>query len=113
MGIFSYDSKLMRLLGGLADMMLLNVLYIVCSIPVFTMGAAQAGLYNGLRNLHDPESEGGYVKAFFRGFQDGFLRITLVWTALLILVLGLVYLLGILVLMAVMCERLNRKTKHR
>ena len=97
MGIFSYDSKLMRVLSGLADMMLLNVVYILCCIPVVTMGAAQAGLYNGLRNLQEPDSEGGYVKAFFRGFKSGFGRITVAWSCLLVLVLGLVYLLGILV----------------
>ena len=97
MGIFSYDSKLMRFLAGLADMMLLNVVYLVCSLPVFTMGAAQAGLYTGLKHLQDPESEGGYIKAFFRGMKTGFWRITAAWSCLLIFALGLVYLLGILV----------------
>lgn len=97
MGIFSYDSKLMRFLAGLADMMLLNVLYLLCSLPIVTMGAAQAGLYTGLRHLQEPDSEGGYVQAFFRGMKNGFWRITGAWTVLFAFMVGLVYLLGILV----------------
>lgn len=78
-GIFSYDSKLMRLLGVAADFIILNVIYLLCCLPVFTVGAAQAGLYTAIRVLTDPEDDSSCVKAFFKGFASGFGRITLVW----------------------------------
>lgn len=86
MGIFSPDSKFMKLFGTLAELMLLNMLYLICCIPLFTVGAAQAGLYTGLRNILEPDSEGGYVQAFFRGFRSGFGRITLAWLPFMVII---------------------------
>ena len=38
---FDYNNNVFRILGGLADCLILGALWIVCSIPVVTMGAAQ------------------------------------------------------------------------
>ena len=78
-GLFHYDSKFMQMLQTIADYILLNVLYVLCCLPIFTIGAAQAGLYNGLRVLQDKEDDRSCLKAFFRGFRTGFGTITLVW----------------------------------
>ena len=85
---FYYDSKLMRGLSLLGDYIILNVLYVVCSLPLFTMGAAKAGLYNATRILVSKDNESSAVKAFFRGFREGFGKITAVWC-----VIGLITLL--------------------
>ena len=45
MNFFSYESKPMQILMLLGDLIILNLLFILCSLPVFTIGAAQAGLY--------------------------------------------------------------------
>lgn len=37
--MFKLDSPLMNFLSKVADIMILNILIIVCSIPVFTVGA--------------------------------------------------------------------------
>ena len=42
-GLFSYDSKLMQILNFIGDLIILNVLYLVCCLPVVTIGAAQIG----------------------------------------------------------------------
>ena len=80
----------MQALGLLADYLILNILYVICCIPVFTIGAAQAGLYNGLRILTSKEDDSSCVKAFFRGLRSGFGKITLAWciTGIATLVLG-------------------------
>lgn len=39
---FDYNNNVFRVLGGLADCLILGALWIVCSIPVVTMGAATA-----------------------------------------------------------------------
>lgn len=77
--MFSYDSKLMSVLSFIGDLFILNVLYLLCSVPVFTIGAAQAGLHTAVRVLQDPMDGRSPVKAFFRGFKAGFGRITLAW----------------------------------
>lgn len=69
----------MQILSIIADMIFLNILYVLFSLPIVTLGASQAGLYTGLRVLYDPEDDSSCYKAFFRGFKAGFGRITLVW----------------------------------
>ena len=88
-GFFSYDNPIMELLMKIGDLIILNFLFLVCSLPIFTIGAAQAGLYNGLRVLQDKEDDRSCLKAFFRGFRTGFGTITAVWgiTALILAVL--------------------------
>ena len=76
---FSYESKLMQTLMPIGDLVILNFLYLLCCIPVFTIGAAQAGLYSGLRVLLDKEDDSSCAAAFFRGFRTGFGSITLAW----------------------------------
>ena len=83
MNLFNYESKFIQMLNMLADMIILNLLYLLCCIPVFTIGAAQAGLYTGLRVLVDKENDEYCYKAFFRGFANGFKKITLLWIAFL------------------------------
>ena len=42
--LFDMDNPLMQALGILADLMVLNLLTIVCSLPVLTAGAALTAL---------------------------------------------------------------------
>lgn len=82
--IFRYDSKFMQMMLKLADMILLNLLFILFCIPIVTIGAAQAGLFSGIRQLMNKEDDSSCIKAFFRGFASGFGKITLVHTCFLI-----------------------------
>ena len=64
-GLFSADGKLAQVLGKAADLVILNVLWIVCSIPVVTAGAAATAFYTvALKMIKNEES---YVfRSFFR-----------------------------------------------
>ena len=77
--MFSYDSKLMQTLTFLGDLIILNLLYLLCCIPVFTIGAAQAALYSGVRTLLDQTDDRSCAAAFFRSFRTGFGTVTLAW----------------------------------
>lgn len=90
-GIFSLESKLMQMLGYLADLLILNLVFLVCCLPVVTIGPAQAGLYTAMRVLQDPEDDSSCLKAFFRGFANGFLTITAASLVLSVLELILAY----------------------
>lgn len=89
--IFNPDNKVMQLLATAADYVIINVIYVLCCIPVVTIGAAQAGLYTALRVLNDPEDDSSYIKAFFRGFRNGFLKITVIWTLFLLAIAFFAY----------------------
>lgn len=92
--IFSYDSKPMQILMFLGDLIILNLIFILCCLPVFTIGAAQAGLHTGIKVLLDKEDDTSPVAGFFRGFKTGFGTVTLSW-GIMTLALALVIYLGV------------------
>lgn len=71
MNIFSYESKFTQAMLMLADLIILNICYLICCIPIVTISAAQAGLYTGVRSMLDKDDDRSVFKAFFRGFRDG------------------------------------------
>lgn len=89
--LFSYDSKLMQILMRIGDLMILNVCYILCCLPIVTMGAAQAGLYSAAKVMQDPEDDSSPAKAYFKGFVSGIGSITAAWVIVEILFALLVY----------------------
>lgn len=91
--VFSYESKLMQTLMFVGDLFFLNLLYLLCCIPVFTIGAAQAGLHTGIRVLTDPNDDESTFGAFFRGFRNGFGTVTLASLLIMVLMGGIGYFL--------------------
>lgn len=84
--LFSYENKFMQVLMTVGDLIILNVLFLLCSIPIVTIGAAQAGLYTGVRVITDKEDDSSPAAGFFRGFRSGFFKITLVWIPFMFLI---------------------------
>ena len=74
------DSKVFQILTQLSEVIYLNLLYLLCCLPVITIGAAQSGMMNAVRVLQDPNNDSSCYRAFFRGFKSGFGKITAVWT---------------------------------
>lgn len=87
MKIFDLDSPLMRMLSRMADLMILNILTILCCMPIFTAGAAFTALhYVSLKMVRNEE---GYIaKSYFKAFKENFKQATLIWLFFL-LVLGI------------------------
>lgn len=81
MNIFSYESKFSQTLMFVADLCLLNLSFVLCCLPLFTIGAAQAALYSGIRVLLDPEDDSSPAKAFWKAIRTGFGSVTLAWGA--------------------------------
>lgn len=86
--LFSYENPIMQLLMKLGDLMILNFIFLGCSLPVFTIGAAQAGLYTAMKVMHDPEDDTSLTAAFFRGFSNGFTKVTLAWGLAALVLVG-------------------------
>ena len=83
--MFNPDNPLMRALGKLADLVILNFLTIICSIPIFTIGASiTACYYCTVKITKDEES---YIwKDFFKSFKLNFRQSTVIWLINLILI---------------------------
>ena len=90
MNLFSFNSWLSRFLYLVADIVILHVLFIVCSLPIITIGASTTALYYaGMKRVRRDES---YLsKNFIYAFKENFRQSTLIWL-ILILVWGLLLL---------------------
>lgn len=82
MRIFSYDSKFSQIMLKLSYGCYLNLLWFVCSLPVFTLGAATAALYDVTLRMARGE-EPGLTRRFFQAFRENFRQATTLWLILL------------------------------
>ena len=89
MKFFSVDSPLYRFLSRVLDILKLNFLWILGSLPVFTIGASTTALYYTVHK--SIRGDRGYTtRTFFGAFRDNFKAATLpylIWLAVMI-VLG-------------------------
>ena len=82
MRFFSYESRFSQLLMKLSCSCLLNILWFICSLPVFTIGASTTALYYAcLKVIRDEESHAW--KLFFHSFKENFKQATQLWLILL------------------------------
>ncbi len=78
MRIFNSDSPLMEGLSKITDLVILNLVVLVCCIPVFTAGAALTGMHYVLLKMVRNE-EGYIVRSYFKSFKENFLQATGMW----------------------------------
>ena len=70
-GIFNPENDFWRLIEKLVDLFLLSVFWLVCSLPVFTLGPATAALYRTVaRCIRGSERKSWSL--FFRTFRENF-----------------------------------------
>ena len=72
MNFFVIDNPIMRFLGRVGDILLLNIVFVVTSIPVITIGTALSALYTVAMKLvrgEDPAIIKEYLKAYKRNFK--------------------------------------------
>lgn len=85
--MFKLDSPLMNFLNKIADIMILNILFLIFSIPFFTIGASfSAAYYMGFKMVKNEETY--IVRGFWKAFKDNFKQGTVIWL-LLAVVLGI------------------------
>lgn len=82
-GIFHAESGLMRGMGRIADLIILNLLTLLCCLPVATMGAALAALLSSVRDMVNDVGGGGTVRLYFRHFRQDFRQATKLFLPLL------------------------------
>ena len=74
--IFSLDSPLFSFLNKVADLILLNILTMICCLPIITIGASMTALhYVVLKMVRDEESY--IVRSYFKSFRQNFKQATI------------------------------------
>ena len=69
--LFHPDSKLMRVVNIIGDLVILNLLWVVCCLPVITIGPATTALYVGVHKIVKGESQ-ALSKTFLQAFRSNF-----------------------------------------
>lgn len=88
--LFNIDSPLMRFLSKVADMIILNILFLITCIPIFTIGASMTALHYVTLRMVSGE-EGAVSKDYFRSFRQNFRQATVIWLILVAFALLLSY----------------------
>ncbi len=81
-GFFNYENPVWRFIGKFFDIFVLNILWMVCCIPVFTAGAATTAVYYvSLKLVRD--EDGATIRQYFKSFRENFRQATGIWLILL------------------------------
>lgn len=82
MDFFDLESPFMRFLDRLFNLLWLNLIVVVCSLPVVTAGASFTAMHYVL--LRMKKNEEGYVfPNFMKSFKQNFAQATKIWLVLL------------------------------
>ena len=79
--LFDMDNPVVRFMGRVGDLIALNALFIVCSLPLVTVGASLTAMIRVIQGILIG-SEPGMIKTFFRAFRKNFAQATAVWLLL-------------------------------
>ena len=79
---FSMDNKFFTFMGKVADLFILNILCLICCIPIVTAGASiTAMFYVTMKMVKNEESY--IIKSFFKSFKQNFKQATALWLIIL------------------------------
>lgn len=78
MQAFSMDNIVFRTIGKIVDIIWINLLTVICSLPVVTAGAAITAMFYNLLRMADND-EGALTRGFFSAFRENFKSATKVW----------------------------------
>lgn len=82
--LFRYDGSLNRFLTKAMYIISVNLLFILCSLPVITAGASCTAMYTVLFQFAKND-EPNILKTFFKAFRDNLKKATGIWTAMLVI----------------------------
>lgn len=75
--LLDYENPILSFMSKLVDLMLLNVLTILCCVPIVTIGASITAAHYTALKMHRGES---YVwRNFWKSFKENFKQSTIIW----------------------------------
>lgn len=100
--LFDPESWIMVKLAELGDLIILNLLYIITSIPIFTLGASTTALYAVMKSPDENVYSSSLFKNYFRAFFKNFRKSTVLF--LILLIPAAVILVNLYILLAGLME---------
>ena len=76
--MFNFENPVMQFLCRVADLMILNILFMVCSLPIFTIGASLCALNQVTQDMAF-DCDRNLFKRFFAAFKSNFKQGTILW----------------------------------
>ncbi len=77
------DNPFFEFMSNLADLVMLNIIWVITCIPIVTIGAAQTALYRIM--LRRARGESNYpVREYLAAFKEDFVKSTKIWLVLLV-----------------------------
>lgn len=87
---FNMDNGFFQVLSRIADLMILNIIFLITCIPIVTIGAAWTALYYvTLKMIRNEESY--IVRSYFKSFKENFKQSTIMWLIALVLLVLLFF----------------------
>ena len=81
--IFKQDNPFFDFMSLIGDLMLLNILWIISSLPIVTIGASTCALFYNSRRILEKRGT-SIIKNYFKSFKENFANATILWIPLLI-----------------------------
>ena len=78
MKFFSVDSPVFRFLQKFLDVLILNFMWLIFSIPIITVGASTVAAFSVAQKMVD-EEEGYISKSFVKAFRENWKQGTILW----------------------------------
>lgn len=82
--ILNQDSLFMNFLNTICDLIILNFIFIICCIPIITIGSSLTALFSVSLKLCRKESP-VIMKSFFHSFRENFRQSTVLWILFLLI----------------------------
>lgn len=84
------DNVVFRTVGKIVDLIWINILTLLCALPVVTAGASFTAMYYLLLRMADND-QGALTRGFFRAFKENFKNSTKVWICALVVLVVYAY----------------------
>ena len=85
---FDYDGRMNQILTKLMYVVTVNLLFVICCIPVVTIGASVSAMFKVLQSYHDGE-ESAIIRTIFGALKENLKETTIVWIGLVLIALTL------------------------
>lgn len=76
--LFNPENKFWNFMGKIADVACMSILWLITSLPLFTVGASTAAFYSFTLDAVQ-DGEGGVWSSYFSAFRENFKKATALW----------------------------------
>ncbi|UWP58830.1 YesL family protein [Ruminococcus gauvreauii] len=87
--LFNYDGGIMNACRSIMYVSAANLLFLLCSLPIITVGASATAMYTVLAR-YQQHKEPLILHTFFTAFRENFKKATIIWGGMLLVLVTLV-----------------------